>query len=380
MSSKCVLCFFVLLFIATSLESCQKSDEDANLQKVKTVKIDPEKGERGDFLALCDTAYFEPLAIADSVAFGTVTSLKRAGNFTCLSSLNTNSLICFEGSKMLYHLSKIGGGMGEYLSLHAFAIDVVQNELMVYDRQQFKVCYYDLKTANFKREMKINGWFSNIEFIDNQTQVTTVDYGEEKYLSISDRTFKNEGGALETKYPLITDAVFPSSFSHVKNILYYVEPFTETVYQIANREVKPYLHFDFGAFTFPNKNWKNANTELVEQELSKAPYAFMVHLFAKQDDFITFFHYFTPKAFRLVQYDVKSGQITQYKNVSEELTEDNIPLPTAVYQNMYLKVVYPDEFEQTVNTTEWKGMRPLLTVSKTLPSKTIWLLNYRFAK
>ena len=277
-------------------------------------------------------------------------------------------------------MSKIGGGAGEYMALHAFLIGTLTQELLIYDRQQLKVCYYGLKSGKFKRETKLKRWFSNIELVDKNHFLVSMDYGEKKYIQVVDKNFDTPTASLNTEYPLITDAVFPSSFSYVDTTLYCVEPFKQTPYQIRHDAITPLIHFDFGTDAFPQDYWKNANTEEVEKQLSRKPYAFMANLLTQKNNLFTFFYYYTPTDFRLVKYNEKSGVIKQFKNISEEFLEGTIPLPTAVYQNTYLKVVYSDALEQDSNLPEWKQLVPTPSVLiRKYPPKTIWLLNYHLS-
>ncbi|WP_229599550.1 6-bladed beta-propeller [Runella rosea] len=302
------------------------------------------------------------------------------GRFTCLASVNTNSLICYEGNSFRYHLHRIGGGMGEYLTLHAFAIDTLKNELMIYDRTQFKVCYYDLKSGNFKCEQKYRRWVSNIEFLDAAHQVITMDYDEKSYLQVVDREFNHLQASLATEYPLITDAVFPASFSYIDSSLYYAEPFNEVIYRITNKAIVPYLKIDFGTSVFPKTNWKSTDTEQVEQRLQKGEYAFMVNLVSERNNVINFFHYYTPTSHHLVRYNQKTGHTEQFKNVSEEIKENSIPFPMACYQNMYLKPVYPDELNRSNPTLWWNRSDILRNIPVGTEANTILLLNYRLAQ
>jgi len=87
--------FVLSSLLGVALGGCTGIESSPNTS-IKTVKINVKESIKGNFFTLCDTTYFEPLSIPDSVVFGRVTSLKRMGKFTCLSSAHTNSLVCFE--------------------------------------------------------------------------------------------------------------------------------------------------------------------------------------------------------------------------------------------------------------------------------------------
>lgn len=366
-----------LFLLAFSFFSCNHNGTE---EKANTLQLNCDEATTQNFESICDTLFFEQLTMPESVQFGTVTTLKREGEFTCLQSVNTNSLVCFKKNQFLYHLNRIGGGVGEYVTLHTFAIDTHKSELIVYDRSQFKVCYYDLSSGEFKREKKVQKWISNIEILSSSTQVITSDYGDEDYFQVTDRDFNKPSISLKTEYPLIIDAIFASSFSKSGSELYFIEPFNEVIYKISSQTISPILKIDFGKSIFPSKNWKSSDTESTEQRLSKGEYAFMAHLLSIDEHSVQFFHYFTPTSFHFVNHNLKTGKTIQLKNVSEEIEENSIPFPIAIYQNTYLKPIYPDELDKTNPAAWWNKIEGWQKIPKQLQSKTILLLNYRLKK
>lgn len=366
-----------LFLLGFSFFSCNHNDTE---EKTNILQLASDEATTQNFESICDTLFFEQLTMPESVQFGTVTTLKREGDFTCLLSVNTNSLVCFKKNQFRYHLNRIGGGVGEYMTLHTFAIDTLKSELIVYDRSQFKVCYYDLSSGEFKREKKVQKWISNIEILSSDTQVITSDYGDEDYFQITDCDFDKPSISLKTEYPLITDAIFASSFSKSGSELYFVEPFNEVIYKVLPQAISPILKIDFGKYVFPSKNWKSSDTESTEQRLSKGEYAFMAHLLSIDKHSVQFFHYFTPTSFHFVNHSLKTGKTIQLKNVSEEIEANSIPFPIAVYQNTYLKPVYIEELDKTKPTAWWNKLGTWQKVPKQLEAKTILLLNYRLSK
>jgi hypothetical protein len=369
---------FIFIFLLTfSFFSCNHNDKE---EKINTLQLNCDYATIQNFESICDTLFFEQLTMPDSVQFGTVTTLKREGDFTCLLSVNTNSLVCFKKNQFSYHLNRIGGGVGEYVTLHTFAIDTFKSELIVYDRSQFKVCYYDLSSGEFKREKKVQKWISNIEVLSSTSLVVTSDYGDEDYFQITDRNFGGPSASLQTEYPLITDAIFASSFSKSGSELYFVEPFNEVIYKVLPQTILPILKINFGKSVFPNKNWKSSDTESTEERLNKGEYAFMAHLLSVNENSVQFFHYFTPTSFHFVNHNLKTGKTIQLKNVSEEIKENFIPFPMATYQNTYLKPVYPDELDKSKAVAWWNKIGGWQKIPKQLEAKTILLLNYRLSQ
>lgn len=370
--------FCIIIFILITSSSCHRNNNINNDQEL--IIIDPDKAKTVDLNDAIDIKDISRLVYPDSIGFGNVTSIKKYGEYLLIGSeYNSMSILCFKNNEYQYHLERIGGGPGEYGSLHSFAANPITDELIIYDRSQLKLLHYSLTDGSFKKDYRFDKFLSNIDYLGNNSLIYSTDFGSDEntgYLNITSLDFSMSRAKLGTATPLIAEAVFPFQFTFNGNELFYMEPFSEVVYSISETSISPRYKFSFGDKAFPKQFWKSTDIEAIEDKLRSSDYAFSGHLFNQFNGVISFFYYNTPEYIQLAKINLNSGDIDQIKNISEELTDGYIPWPKACYNNEYLYLIPEDEISVPQQSFWDEKLNQHLPQLKTNSANSIVLLSF----
>ncbi len=312
--------------------------------------------------------------LPDSVQLGPISTLKITGPYAIVSSqYNSNNLICVHNFDYKYELKSIGAGPGEYISLYSYYCDTLHNELVVYDRNQMKLITYDLQTGKYRGEKRTEYYISNMELTPHGLLIATDVSGHENrgiYLINKHGTKK----LLEWKQPIIADAVFNTNFSFADK-LYFSEPFYEKCYRLEDNKLIPWIRFDFGERSSTKLLEKKLDVLKLEQLLATGNYSFCIHLLNPMENEVSFFYYAAIDSVHLGYLDMRKDYSYVLANVSQDLENDLIPLPHAVYQGFYVFCGFCDEVKQLEATGFWSD---LITSCKNFSeSNVIFFLFYR---
>ncbi len=151
--------------------------------------------------------------------------------------------------KFLFHLGNVGKGPGEFLRISDFAIDSIENQILVTDMQQKKISCFDFD-GNFKTENKVNFTPLNIfcykqhlYFICNPLK------DNERVVKVIDKSFKLVKEYFPNDlYPLTVKNA--TSFFYIENKLLLNYPNCDTIFQFENLNLKPYIVLETGQYSF----------------------------------------------------------------------------------------------------------------------------------
>lgn len=339
--------FYLLLLL---LCCCSQQSE---LTDVRFFHLNVAQAKSIDLSSSIDIVDIKKCAYPDSVRFGDINSLKKYDEHLLLGSeYSSMSLLYFKNTQFQYHLENIGSGPGEYVSLHSFCASPERDELIVYDRAQLKLIYYRLSDGLFQKDLRINKFLSNIDYLNEESLLHTSDYGSDdelQYLQITNLNLESKL-SITTDYPLITEAIFPFNFSFSDKNVFYLEPFNETVYSISDTSIKAEYKFSFGDQSFPEKNWMSREIEEIESRLSAGNYAFSGHLFLKSGNYASLFYHMGIDRIHFASIDLRTNLVHHARNVSFELADKHIPWPKACYDSTYIYAVPSDEINLPPNS------------------------------
>ncbi len=258
------------------------------------------------------------------------------------SNYGSQSLVCFKDNAFLFHLDKLGGGPGEYLSLYDFCVN--RNELLVLDRDQQKLLFYSLNGGTFIKEIKTKKFNCAIENYLPDVIIMATDYSDEPafdYLYLQNLANGKVTPLLRTSNGLIAEAIFPQSFTKVNGQTYFIEPFTERILRIVPEGCQEIYQIDFGNYKIP-ENWNSWSSEYAEAQLASGKYAFGCKMYNPSGRGFSLIYQTQIDAYNMLLADLTNGKQLIVKNLSEELTDEAIPIPGWVDKGKYISVFTSD--------------------------------------
>lgn len=344
----------VIFFIFCGFALIMCSQQDKNSRAVATVSIDPKRSNHQNNLSqeiIVDSLVITNLALPDSVYMGAISDVKIYDDYIfILDTYQTKSLLCFYKEAFLFQLKRVGTGPGEYEQPISFFFDKLSNEVVIYDRAQQKLNYYDLKTLRFVRENWIKKYLLNIDVLGDNHIVLVEDYlkNNEGYLQVWDRALESRIFSHHANPKWISETVFPFAFSHSMDTTFMLEPFTETLYSISNNGIKPRLEIKYSEYNFPLEDFMNQQVQEVESQLYLNVFAFSAHLPMMSGNNFSFIYYLTPKQQRLVSLNLKTNEYRQYKIV-EGVQDGHLPWPKVSNNGFYYAFLHAPELFASKN-------------------------------
>ena len=178
------LIIYTALSLFISLLSCQNksrptsvkmsennefSDTSCIVFKIKTFKDLDDLSNLDDLDVIVDKIEYIPLETNSSSLIGSINMMKfYKGKFYILDSRLAKAVLIFnEDGTHFKTIKNVGNGPAEYISPQYISIDSFNDELILCDRNDNGILYYDLD-GNFKREENAGFRFSNIERITKE--------------------------------------------------------------------------------------------------------------------------------------------------------------------------------------------------------------------
>lgn len=331
---------------------------------------------------IVDSVKIDLLSLPDSVQFGSITNIKKYNDYLILSSeYNSNSLVVFHNNLFYYHLQRIGGGPGEYISLYAFCADTTKNELLVYDRGTQKIIYYDLNSGNFKSEKRIDFFLSNLDFAGPNSLIYSIDYagGADafEYIYLTDPEFKTSSPLLKASNQLTTDATYPFNFTFNNGNIFYMQPISETLWKLENGKMNPLFQFDFDNRSIPDQLLREMEIHEIEARLASGDYSFSSHLPNLKGPQFSCFFYTSTETYQLAIVDIDKMTGRQIKNVTENINENGVLWPKACFDGMYITPIRADEMK--INEKSFWGQK-IKSAHPYIKSNDILLIKYSLTR
>jgi hypothetical protein len=174
---------------------------------VKSHTIDPGKAEKVYASKIFDSIAYVPLETTDAAIVGRITKMEVTDSLIYMLDQQTKTIWCFDQKgKYVSHIHKLGQGPGEYVSLFDFAIDRINNYIVILDRSAgAKILWYTF-SGEFVKSRRLEV-FADKFGLFNDGKILAYTRGSDLFL-------KNNDGTLGFNYFVIDsagkiDAYFP---------------------------------------------------------------------------------------------------------------------------------------------------------------------------
>ncbi|WP_439490354.1 6-bladed beta-propeller [Algoriphagus sp.] len=296
-----------------------------------------------DLSQIFEVKSFVPLNIPDSINFGIIQDVQYTNDeIIVLENGLNNSILFFDlQGGFTRQLSKLGTGPGEYIEIEFFTL--TDSSVVLYDRNQSKLIYYDLKTLNYISETKLDfllvGGFglTNSQLLlisDSQEKTGYIFY---QLLTGSMDHLPQGAGAIEGYIPqaISTDQLGQG---------YLAQAFTEQIYKIGNSALDLEFRIDFGSKRIPTKVIETSDANDFYDILSSGAYYFAAHNILKNENVVAF-NFFNENIenVELGLVDLNSGETLRYSPDSH--MDYVIMRPLSVRRGEFQTVVLPEEVD-----------------------------------
>lgn len=294
------------------------------------------------------------LEFPDGIDLGRINHIKSYKDFILVfDRFQTRKITVFKNDgSFVGQLNKIGRGPGEYLNLDAFALDYINERLIVYERQN-GLYFYSFPELNFIKFHPENRYFQNIEILKNNFLLTVTEafpkLNQSQAIELMDLSlFTYEKVDLPASL-IQTELSYGNTFSNRDNgsLLYASPGYFTNVYMIKDSDFENLFSIDFGMNKIPEDEWKSENPEVFERAviLSHTPRAFWVQNVLFNDEHASFYFLFENPANNYLA--ICSLKEQDCFTLSELMLADRlpaIPAPLGVMGDYYLSIIYPEEF------------------------------------
>lgn len=266
------------------------------------------------------------------------------------------SFDCFVGS--------VGKGPGEYQRPDDISIDIANGHLLVYSRQERKICYYDLNNANFLFEKILNFAAHEIQPLDDMnyavfnhdihnlnSELLDNDYN----LTIYNNTFS------QIKYrhspflfmdgmgkPVITTGRY---FNENNSEILLNWRFNDTIYSVTNEGAIPIIVFEFGDRKVKANTYEETNAVYVLKEIEAGRFASIWSNVLIADS-ILFTRFRSPlpsgnanksELFYLIKNLKQDSEPVICRNIVDDYYRFPFNFPTVSDNKSFISILYPDE-------------------------------------
>lgn len=243
---------FIIIIGALAFNSCKHSDMSNDYPIIRLDKSDEIK--KIDLSAITsEYKILKPETTSESL----ISKIRRVWNFKSYIYIldYRNQILVFDNStgKYSWKLCNIGNGPGEYSRLIDFAIDEVNDQILLLDygkiiRYDLKGNYIDFINSGDAYEISTDGKYAYLKCFDEENEIAN------RYsLKIVDL----ETSAVTDALPVITNCA-PSCSSDMRTLTYsdgkvfLSRKFDDKIYSLSNKSVNTLFNIDFGEYTFPN--------------------------------------------------------------------------------------------------------------------------------
>lgn len=254
-----LISFATVLFVF----SCCEGNQNKSISGVLILSVNPEASEKIYTSSIIDSIVYCPLETV--VSIGTIDKVEISDTLFFLLDNQSKIIWCFSHTgRYQYCIDKRGKGPGEYLRIYDFNIDHVNKQILVLDRDQNKILYYDLN-GNFVKDLRIGVKARQFALLQDHillyTSGTDVDMGKGKEFGYN-LFLIDFDGKVKAKYCLyneFTDNLWgiPVFTANDSKVMYHYAH-NDTIYEYNNNgDVVRKVLFDFGKYRIPIETINN---------------------------------------------------------------------------------------------------------------------------
>lgn len=276
-----------------------------------------------------------------------------------LDMLNSASLnkYTIEGNH-IYTIDEYGNGLGEFIAPQDFIIDSENNEIIIYDASGIKLLFYDLETAQFKREKILDfriGRFdrlnNNFVFHLNNQKMSGIEYN----IIITDSSFNILNNFLKIDENFIRFHFYlPTNFTNYNDYIYFTQPSDYNIYRFHkdSTNIESYIYVDFGEYKLPKEFFEYHETTTLRYNYAENSAHDLSPYF--ENDYFIYLKYFFNRDSHISRIESKeTGNVVQFNNdkVIDDIGVGPLPLwPLSVFQNQLVYLQQPEELIRYIDT------------------------------
>ena len=252
---KYISTFFTLLALLC-FSSCQSNEPSGT--PVQNVVLDLDLDQKLFLSEIADSIEIIPLEQTDGSDIGEVWRIiPYKGRFYILNAINNyyiHYVLVFDNQgRFIYKLDKRGQGPGEYTSLNDIAIDPLKDELVLLTASH-GIFRFDLN-GNFTNRVKsVFGSDLAIDSVGNIYQTLWCNDNNPNrllFLSQSDSTYFYR--VTKDDYVRLNQYGHSNLFDCYNGNVYYSNSYCDTIFNVTNAQITPYLYINYNGKNFPTK-------------------------------------------------------------------------------------------------------------------------------
>lgn len=272
------------------------SCNEENSIKTNRIYIDPtdvnSEINTSDFIS---EAKYLKLSTKEGAQIGAIDKLilKNDRIYILDSRIAVGLFIYDMNGQLLFDIQHYGRGPGEFMGPYDFAIDDVNDEIIIYDARAAKLSKYRLSDGEFIEDVLIDFRFRKFKVLQDQ-YVFYLDNrpsGElccnivvtDKNLNIKDEYLDIKPGMRGSYFSL------PKNFTDTENGLFFTAQSDHQIYKITEDNFEEYIYIDFGDFALPDEYFENYDSYEERWETAEGSVKNISNYFVT--DSFTFFNY-----------------------------------------------------------------------------------------
>lgn len=343
-----------------------------NSLKVKTVRVIADSIQVIDTLKLSDivdSCKFVQLQSPKEHPIGFINKLLFWNNeIFALDQRIAKKVYRFSSDgKFLQVIGNLGKGPGEYLRPDDVSIDFINQQLLIYSRQERKLLFFDLRTGSFLNELKLSFAASEIQPV-NHEQFAVFNHdihnlNNENAKNDYNITFYNHDFSKITyRHSSFTSKTGEGKsiyftgryFNNQDSTIYVNWRFNDTVYKVISNELRPALIFDFGSKRVRFTNYEESSANYILKRIKKGDFASLMNtVLISRGIFITqYMDVETPNIGTELQQNYLIGTLNlvskpvSSKYISDDLYHIGFSFPVSTFKDSFVSVLYPDEIKE----------------------------------
>ena len=240
---------YILLALLISCNG--KKEVNLNHNNKILFSIDPDTVEYSNKINYSDvfeSFHLVPLETDYNYLIAEVTQVKIFNDIIAVFDKKSRFVYLFDfQGRFINKIGKLGFGPGEYAQPNSFAVDLMNQEFMIYDRNMDKIVIYD-REGSFVNEVYHDKdiYASYIEFYNGKIFLIDEPYPNQKndnYLLRSiNKNGKNETSWMKNRgiYTSLSLSTTGTLYKYKESLVFY-QSYLDTIYNLKNNQLKPYI-------------------------------------------------------------------------------------------------------------------------------------------
>jgi len=316
---------FVVSLI-TVLCCCQSTENNFSLLIIEADVISNAKMNLSDYFE-----NFRMLKLPTDSVMGEIRKIQYENDRIYISDSQHTMFIFSDNGELLFCFNKKGQGPGEYAGITDFAVngDVItilsQRKLLSYNQFgeyiSIRNLEFDVQSISILNDAYF--LYSGSMYQDSilyKLHIVRNRQENERFLPIDE---------YRSKYLFIWRT---QNFYRHQDLIYFFEPFNDTVYVSNNNEISPFFYIDYKGKNIPASFFKRGFSDIAEfyTEYNKTSYTYGTFNFALYDQFLMFGSYYQGNRI-LTVFDRKKQISHTFTAIKDDVYFKDLTIPTSEF-------------------------------------------------